>query len=203
MENDKRKLNDTALNQEIQLVVFDLAGEYYGVDIGDVREIIRMQSITRIPGAPRFVEGVINLRGKVVPVLDLRKRLNRPIKDQTKDTRIVVVNFEGNDVGVIVDGVNEVLRIQLASIEPPSHMITDSESDYLRGIAKLESKLIILLDLNKALANIGSGLKAMADSLNPVAAEPVVAPAAVEVKTPEVGVRKSGPRRKEKTAASA
>ena len=140
--------------QELQLVVFDLAAEYYGVDIGDVREIIRMQSITRIPGAPDYVEGVINLRGKVVPVLDLRKRLNRRIDEQTKESRIVVVNIGSADVGVIVDAVTEVLRVPLSSIEPPSGMITDAESDYLRGIAKLETKLIILLDLNKALAGM-------------------------------------------------
>ncbi len=137
---------------ETQLVVFDLAAEYYGVDIGDVREIIRMQTITRVPGAPLFVEGVINLRGRVVPVVDLRKRLNLQVGEQTKESRIVVVDIDGRDVGVIVDGVTEVLRIPLSSIEPASSMITNVESDYLRGIAKLETKLIILLDLNKVLS---------------------------------------------------
>jgi purine-binding chemotaxis protein CheW len=200
MENEKRKLNDTgSLSQEIQLVVFDLAAEYYGVDIGDVREIIRMQVITRIPGAPKFVEGVINLRGKVVPVLDLRKRLNRQVKDQTKDSRIVVVHIEGNDVGVIVDGVTEVLRVPLSSIEPPSHMITDAESDYLRGIAKLETKLIILLDLNKALANIGSGLRAMTASAEAEAAVNTAAVPTEMPKAPAVHANGNG-RRKEKAS---
>ena len=157
--------NAKAMTQELQLVVFDLAAEYYGVDIGDVREIIRMQSITRIPGAPEFVEGVINLRGKVVPVLDLRKRLNRRINEQTKESRIVVVNIGSSDVGVIVDAVTEVLRIPVSAIEPPSSMITDAESDYLRGIAKLDTKLIILLDLNKALASIrGASFDASVDT---------------------------------------
>ncbi len=145
---------------EIQLVVFDLASENYGVDIDDVREIIRMQNITKVPGAHMFVEGVINLRGRVVPVVDLRKRLSLDAGSQTQDSRIVVVDINGQDVGVIVDAVTEVSRIDVTSIEPPSSMITSSDSDYLRGIAKLEDRMIILLDLNKVLAGIeneGSG----------------------------------------------
>ncbi len=137
---------------ETQLVIFDLAAEFYGVDIGDVREIIRMQTITRVPGAPSFVEGVINLRGRVVPVVDLRKRLNLKVGEQTMESRIVVIDIGGRDVGVIVDGVTEVLRIPLSAVEPPSTMITNVDSDYLKGIAKLETKLIILLDLNKVLS---------------------------------------------------
>lgn len=140
------------LTEETQLVVFDLASEFYGVDIGDVREIIRMQTVTRVPGTPSFVEGVINLRGRVVPVVDLRKRLHLRVDEQTKESRIVVVDVARRDVGVIVDAVTEVLRIPLASVEPPSSMITGADSDYLRGIAKLETKLIILLDLNKVLS---------------------------------------------------
>jgi len=139
---------------EIQLVIFDLASEYYGVDISDVREIMRMQTITRVPGAPAFVEGVINLRGRVVPVIDLRKRLKLAVGEQTKESRIVVVDIAGRDVGVIVDAVTEVLRIPLSSVEPPSSMITNVDSDYLRGIAKLEAKLVILLDLGKVLSTI-------------------------------------------------
>ena len=139
---------------ETQLVVFDLASEFYGVDIGDVREIIRMQNVTRVPGTPVYMEGVINLRGKVVPVVDLRKRLDLKVKPQTKESRIVVVDIGGKDVGVIVDGVTEVLRIPLSSVEPPSQMIANSETAYIRGIAKLKEKLVILLDLDKVLANV-------------------------------------------------
>ncbi len=145
---------NTVADSEAQLVVFDLAAEFYGVDIGDVREIIRMQAITRVPGAPPFVEGVINLRGRVVPVVDLRKRLDLQVNDETKESRVVVVDIAGRDVGVIVDGVTEVLRIPLSSVEPPSSMITNADSDFLRGIARLEDKLIILLDLSKVLATI-------------------------------------------------
>jgi purine-binding chemotaxis protein CheW len=143
---------DTAT--EMQLVVFDLATEYYGVDIGDVREIIRMQTVTRVPGAPPFVEGIINLRGQVIPVVDLRKRLELDVSEQTADSRIVWVTINNQDVGVIVDAVTEVLRIPVSSIEPPSSMVSSVESDYLRGIAKLEDRLIILLDMGKVLAMI-------------------------------------------------
>ncbi len=147
---------------ETQLVVFDLASEYYGVDISVVREIIRMQAVTKVPGAPLFVEGVINLRGRVVPVVDLRKRLDLTLTEQTKESRIVVVDIAGRDVGVIVDAVTEVLRVPLSSLEPPTSMITSTESDYLKGIAKLEDKLIILLDLDKVLAILkGSDLTEM------------------------------------------
>ena len=87
---------------ETQLVVFDLAGEYYGVDIGDVREIIRMQTVTKVPGAPSFVEGVINLRGEVLPVIDLRKRLNIRVSEQTNESRIVWLTINGqDDVGMV------------------------------------------------------------------------------------------------------
>ncbi len=137
---------------EKQLVVFDLASEAYGVDIGAVREIILMQDITKVPKTPDFVEGVINLRGKVIPVVDLRKRFELPVpEEQSKDNRIVVVNIVGQDIGVMVDAVTEVLRIATDSVAPPSSVITGTDSEYLLGIVKLESRLIILLDLEKVL----------------------------------------------------
>jgi len=138
---------------ESQLVVFDLASEHYGVHIADVREIMRLQSITKVPGAMVYIEGVINLRGKVLPVLDLRKRLGLKVEDLTEESRIVVVDIEAGEVGVIVDAVTEVLRVPNAAIEGPSSMLTQGNSDYLRGIAKLTDRLIILLDLNKLLSS--------------------------------------------------
>ena len=113
-----------ATSTEQQLVSFDLATESYGVDIGAVREIIRLQEITNVPRTPEFVEGVINLRGKVIPVVDLRKRFGLPVGDQSAENRIVVVDIGGQDIGVIVDAVNEVLRIFTDSVEPPSSVIT-------------------------------------------------------------------------------
>ena len=141
-----------ATSTEQQLVNFDLATESYGVDIGAVREIIRLQEITNVPRTPEFVEGVINLRGKVIPVVDIRKRFGLPVGDQSAENRIVVVDIGGQDIGVIVDAVNEVLRIFSDSVEPPSSVITTADSDYLMGIAKVDDKLLILLDLESVLS---------------------------------------------------
>ena len=145
------------METEKQLVVFDLADEGYGVDISSVREIIRMQEITKVPKAPDFVEGVINLRGRVIPVVDLRKRFGFTVTEWTKDTRIVVVDIGKQDIGVVVDAVTEVLRLAATSVEPPSSVITTVDSEYLLGIAKLESRLIILLDLEQALSTMEHG----------------------------------------------
>ena len=141
---------DTAQGEE-QLVVFDLAAEAYGVDIGAVREIIRMQDITKVPGAPALVEGIINLRGNVIPVVDLRKRFGLSVSERNRDNRILVVDIGGHDIGVVVDAVTEVLRISSDSVEPPSAVITTADSVYLLGIVKLEGRLVILLDLEKVL----------------------------------------------------
>jgi len=142
----------TIQRDEQQLVVFDLADEGYGVDISAVREIIRLQEITHVPRTPEFVEGVINLRGKVIPVIDLRKRFGLAVKAESQDNRIVVVDIGDQDIGVVVDAVTEVLRIPTDSVEPPASVITTADSDYLLGIAKLDSRLIILLDLQKVLS---------------------------------------------------
>ena len=109
---------------EKQLVVFTLASEAYGVDIGAVREIIQMQNITRVPRTPDYVEGVINLRGRVIPVVDLRTRFGFPAAERNKDTRIVVVDIGSQDIGVVVDAVPEVLRVAADAIAPPSSIIT-------------------------------------------------------------------------------
>jgi purine-binding chemotaxis protein CheW len=137
---------------ENQLVIFHLAKEYYGVDIAAVESIIKMQEITGIPQAPAFVEGVINLRGTVLPVIDLRKRFGMSQTELTKDTRIVVVEMAGTTVGMIVDAVNEVLRVPTEDIEPPSPMVTTLDSAFITGIAKVSDRLIILLDLGKVLS---------------------------------------------------
>jgi purine-binding chemotaxis protein CheW len=143
--------NNTA-RTERQLVVFDLVPEAYGVDIGTVREIIRVQEITHVPNAPPFVEGVINLRGKVIPVVDLRRRFGMPPVEQTNESRIVVIDIAGEDIGVMVDAVSEVLRIAEETVETASSIITTADSYYIQGIAKLGQRLIILLDLGKTLS---------------------------------------------------
>jgi len=138
--------------EERQLVVFQLGAELYGVDIARVHEIIRLQSITRVPRAPSFVEGVINLRGKVIPVVDLRRRFGLPTSEHTRATRTVVVEIGDQVVGIIVDSVSEVLRVSTSTIEPPSPVVAGIDSEYLHGIAKLPERLVILLDLDRVLA---------------------------------------------------
>ncbi len=137
---------------ERQLVVFDLGGEHFGVDIVAVDGIVDMMEITRVPQSPDFVEGVTNLRGSILPVIDLRKRLKLPVLDRTKETRIVVVNMDGLKVGMVVDAVSEVLTISDDVIEPPPPSITSVDTAFITGIAKVAPRLIILLDLVKVLS---------------------------------------------------
>ena len=136
---------------ENQLVIFDLADEHYGVDIAAVEGIIKMQAITAVPHAPDFVEGVTNLRGEVLPVIDLRKRFSLPPSENADETRIVVVEMEGGKAGVIVDDVSEVLLVSEDAIEPPSPIVAGNESGLLMGIAKVDERLIILLDMVRLL----------------------------------------------------
>jgi purine-binding chemotaxis protein CheW len=137
---------------ENQLVVFMLAKEHYGVRIAVVESIIKLQPITAVPCSPAFVEGVTNLRGRVLPVIDLRKRFGLPAEESTKDTRIVVVEMNGTLVGMIVDAVSEVLRVPAESVESPSPIITTVDSAFITGIAKVGERLIVLLDLEKVLS---------------------------------------------------
>ncbi len=133
---------------EIQIVVFELGAERYGLDIATVYEIIRHQPITAGPQAPAFVEGVINLRGRIIPVVDLRERFAMADGELTKASRIVVADAGGTRVGLVVDGVSEVLMVPTDAIEPTPEVAANADHEYLRGIAKLGDRLIILLSLD-------------------------------------------------------
>jgi purine-binding chemotaxis protein CheW len=137
---------------ETQVVVFSLAEENYGVDINAVEGIIKMQAITKVPKAPTFVEGITNLRGEVLPVIDLRKRFGLPTAEPDKETRIIHVEMDDVRVGMLVDAVTEVLRVVEDDIEPPSPMVATVDSAFITGIAKVEERLIILVDLGKVLS---------------------------------------------------
>lgn len=137
---------------ERQLVVFDLAGEAYGVEIQAVREIIRHQTPTIVPSAPPAVDGVINLRGNVIPVVDLRKLLGLRIQPVSGTTRIVVVDIQGQSVGVIVDAVTEVLRLSADKVEGAPSMAVTENSYYIDGIVNANNRLMILLNLDRALS---------------------------------------------------
>lgn len=145
----EKKLHDS--EELLQLVSFNIENEEYGIDILRVEEIIRIISITKIPNAPDFIEGVINLRGKVIPVIDLRTRLKRTKKSHDNNTRVIVVEVSGMTVGFIVDSVKEVLRIPKNITEPPPTLVSGLDSEYITAIGKLEDRLIILLDLDKVL----------------------------------------------------
>jgi len=137
------------LSDELQLVSFNLGDEEFGIDILKVQEINRMLTVTRVPNAPPFVDGVINLRGKVIPIIDLRGRFSMDRKEHDKNTRIVVVELGGKVVGFIVDAVKEVLRIPRQVTEAPPSIVASVDEEYITGVAKLEDRLLILLDLEK------------------------------------------------------
>ncbi|NLC62864.1 MAG: chemotaxis protein CheW [Thermoanaerobacterales bacterium] len=134
-----------------QFVEFKLGEETYGVDILQVKTIERMMPITRVPKAPQFVEGVINLRGDIVPVIDLKKRFDLPKREETDNTRIIIVNVEDITVGMIVDSATEVIQLPQNAIEMAPSIVAGIDADFLQGVGKIGDKLLIILDLLKIL----------------------------------------------------
>jgi len=139
------------MEKELQVVGFRIGNETFGVRIGAVREIVRVPEITAVPSAPETVEGVINLRGKIIPVMDLRKRFGQTDIQPDKKNRILVVELENKLVGLIVNAASEVLKIAPSEIEPPGNVFAEGESGYVTGVGKLKGRLIILLDIAKLL----------------------------------------------------
>ena len=144
---------------EVQLVIFKLGREEYGVSILQVQEIKRMTDIARVPHAPEYIKGVMNLRGSVLPVIDLKKRLNLPHQEYTEDTRIIIVKIDEVAVGMIVDAVSEVMAIEQENIDAPDMVVSGVHADYLNGVGKLENRLIILINL-ESITGIGQEPKA-------------------------------------------
>jgi len=136
----------------VQVVSFRLGGEEYGVDISQVQEIIRLVEITHVPRAPKFMEGVINLRGQLIPIIDLRTRFGMPRIEPTKSTRIIVTEIGTKRVGIIVDSVSEVLNLPLENVEEAPEMIAGVGTEYIQGVGKLDDRLIILLDLTMVIS---------------------------------------------------
>lgn len=137
--------------EELQIVGFRVGQQSFGVPISVIHEIVRVPEITAVPDSPDFVEGVINLRGKIVPVVDLRKRFGEKTITRSKKNRILVSESEGKLVGLIVDAASEVLRISESQIDPPPQVLDHSEVNYVTGLGKLQGRLMILIDLNKTL----------------------------------------------------
>lgn len=163
----------TDKSKEFQLVVFTLGDEEFGVDIAQVREIVRLVQITYLPKAPSFIEGVVNLRGQVLAVIDLSKRLNIASKPRSEQSRIIVVEVSDNTVGMIVDSVSEVLRLSSDRIEEiPDLLETEVPEHYIRGVGKLKDRLLVLLDLDRVLSpeevqHVDQHVKIAIDSIKP------------------------------------
>ena len=136
-----------------QIVSFRVANEEYGVDIMRVQEIILPGEITQMPEVPDFIRGLINLRGHVIPIVDLRKRFGLPINQHDEHTRIIVVNVENKTIGMVVDAVNEVLRINQEQIEPPPSSVVGIDHAYIESLVKFEHKLLILLNIDNLLSS--------------------------------------------------
>ncbi len=150
---DKAQEEKQDVSEILQLVGFKIGEEEFGINILAVQEIIKIIDITTVPNASGYIAGVINLRGRIIPIVHLRKRLHMPIIETDKNTRIIVVEISGKTIGFIVDEVQEVLRISTDITEKPPELVASVDSEYITAVAKLEDRLIILLDLEKTLAN--------------------------------------------------
>ncbi len=149
MQDVKDKNAEQTEEKYFQVVTFKLENEEYGIDIMKVQEINRMQSFTRVPNAPDYVKGVINLRGKIIPIISLRTKFGMSEKEYDKKSRIIVVNFDNITLGFIVDSVEEVLTIPESSVDTALNISTNIHSNYIKGVAKIDERLIILLELEK------------------------------------------------------
>ena len=139
-------------DEETKVIIFRLLDEEYGVEVQQVKSIEKLEHITRVPRTPSFVKGVINLRGVVTPIIDLRSRFSLEEAEPTDATRVIIVAVDELEVGLIVDSANDVVDIPLHAIAPPPAVVGGVEAAYLRGVAKLEKRLLILLNLDKVLS---------------------------------------------------
>ena len=150
-ENVSVQEKQDGLKSSQQIVTFRLGEEEYGVDIMKVQEIILLGQITQVPEVPDYIEGVINLRGNVIPIIDLRKRFKHNEFAVSEETRIIVLNVKEKTMGVIVDAVSEVLRVAKDTIDPAPAAISGTGKEYIQGLIKLEKRLLILLEIEKIL----------------------------------------------------
>jgi len=150
-----------------QLVVFTLGGAEFAVDIALTKEVAPMREITPLPETDTCVEGIVNLRGNLVPVLDLRKRLRAPDTTASADRRMIIVSFDGKSAALIVDGASEVIRVSDEMVEPVPDLISEIGADYVAGVINLNDRFITLIDLRLALSGeIGTGLEEVIQALN-------------------------------------
>lgn len=148
MADDKQE----AQNEDLQCVTFDLNGETYALDVMRVQEVLRVGEISPVPGAPEYVLGIINLRGKVVTVIDARLRLGLSYAENTDLSRIIVLEAAGQDVGILVDGVAEVVQIPRGDIDPSPSVGNEEAARYIEGVASRDKELVIVVDVDKLLS---------------------------------------------------
>ena len=155
-ETQAETVNEHQLQKKdvLQVVSFNLHEEEYAIEITKVKEIILLEGVTHVPQMPDFIEGIINLRGNIIPVIDLRKRFNLPCSEQTDQTRIVVTRMDERIVGLIVDSVSQVMKIPHGDIQEPPDTIAGVAGEYLEGIGKTDNRMILLLDIEKIMTNV-------------------------------------------------
>lgn len=157
MTDEVTQFQDSNSNDLLQLVIFKLGTEEFGVDIMQVQEIIRMPEITRIPKSPEYIKGVINLRGKIIVVMDLDSRFRMNSNELTDESRIIVVDIDGTVVGMVVDSVSEVIRMSGANVDATPEIISQKiEAEYLKGVGKIDDRMLILLNLEHVLSETAS-----------------------------------------------
>ncbi|PTY39681.1 chemotaxis protein CheW [Brachyspira hampsonii] len=156
--------NRVDLEDSTNLVTFRLGSGEYAIDIMQAKEIIKMEKITLIPNAPDFVEGVINLRGNIIPIIDLKKRFNLEETEGDKNTGIIIVKIEDVDMGIIIDSISKVVSISNSDIQPPPPMLSGIGQKYIKGVGKLEDKLLVVLDLEKLFTTDEEDEETSADS---------------------------------------
>lgn len=144
-------MTETLQPEEMKVIVFELMNIEYAIDVGVVQSIERVISITRVPGTPSYVKGVINLSGTVTPIVDLRERLGLEPVEMDKETRIIIVTLEDYDVGLIVDAANDVIDIPIEAIELQPDVAGSIESEFISGLAKVDKRLFVMLELSNVL----------------------------------------------------
>jgi purine-binding chemotaxis protein CheW len=161
-----------ATEQLKQLISFTVGEEEYGLELLRVKEVIRMRQITWLPKAPHCVKGIINLRGEVIPIIDLRDRFGLPSIEETETTRVIVVEVEGRSVGAVVDSASQVVRVPANQFEPAPPVMGKAAGELITGVGKMEGKLIIMLDVGKILST--DELSQIAGSLEKAVSDPVL-----------------------------
>jgi purine-binding chemotaxis protein CheW len=141
----------TTITEDIKLIVFQLVDKEYAIPVNQVRSIEKLEHITRVPKTPAYVKGVVNLRGVVTPIIDLRSKFGLDFSEMTDTTRVIIAGSEDKEVGLIVDAANDVLDVSKEAIEPPPEVVGVVEAEYIGGVVKKDRRLLILLHLDKIL----------------------------------------------------